>query len=403
MKRERKYMFILGGVMLLFVLVQLFGPKPLDWTPTYSAKDKNPFGAYVTHQLMKPFFNGREIVSNNLTFYELKDSIKVGENIISISNGFDPDDEAVKVVLNKVAEGAHAFISANYFTGTFRDTLGLTTNDVYFDRLTTPGGGSTDTTDLKFVVPYFQKKGYYYRLENVSYFFSNTDSIKAPCFILSTNAWNKPVTLRIPWGKGFFILNTTPLAFTNNYLVSDNTFEYVEKTWSFLPVAKTWWTAYYQIGRLEASSPLRFILNNEALRWAYYVTVLSLILFIVIEAKRKQRIIPIISPLTNTTLEFVRTIGNMYLQANDHKAIAEKKIIFFMEQIRAKYYLSGETGDGLVEKVAKKSGNDLQQTQQLFALMNVIQHSATISKEMLVDLHRQIEDFVSHSLIRVEA
>jgi hypothetical protein len=398
MKRETKYMTILGAVMLLFVVMQLFGPKPLDWTPTFSPTDKNPFGSFVIHQMLRPFFKNKEIVTNNLTFYELKDSIQNHENILSISNGFDPDAEATKVLLNKVANGAHAFISASYFSGVFRDTLGLTTNDVYFDQLATPGGGSTDTTDLKFVIPAFEKKGYYYRLENVSYFFTNLDSMKAQSFIISTNAWNKPVTLRIPWGKGNFIINTTPLAFTNNYLVANNTHEYIEKTLSFLPEAKTWWTGYYQVGRLEAQTPLRFILSNDALRWAYYISILSLILFIVVEARRKQRIIPIVKPLPNTTLEFVKTIGNMYLHANDHKAIAEKKILFFLEQSRSKYYLTAETGDTMVEVLAKKSGNDLQQTQQLFALINVIQNSPSISKQMLMELNKQMEDFTTHSV-----
>lgn len=398
MKRETKYITVLGAVMILFVVMQLFGPKPLDWNPTFSPTDKNPFGSFVVHQLLGSFFKNKEIVSNNLTFYELKDSVQTHENILSISNGFDPDTEATKALLNKVANGSNAFISANYFSGTFQDTLGLTTNDVYFDQLATPGGGSTDTTDLKFVIPSFEKKGYYYRLENVSYFFTQLDSLKAQSYIVSTNAWNKPVTLRIPWGKGNFIINTTPLAFTNNYLVANHTHEYIEKTLSFLPVAKTWWTAYYQMGRLEAQTPLRFILSNEALRWAYYIAILSLILFIAVEARRKQRIIPIVKPLPNTTLEFVKTIGNMYLQANDHKAIAEKKILFFLEQSRSKYYLTAETGDVMVESLAKKSGNDLQQTQELFALIHVIKNSPSISKQMLIELNKQMEEFTTRSV-----
>ena len=168
---------------------------------------------------------------------------------------------------------------------------------------------------------------------------------------------------------------------------------FAENTLSFLPVTKTWWTSYYQVGRLEAQTPLRFILHHEALRWAYYIVAMSLVLFILFEAKRKQRVIPIVRPLANTTLEFVKTIGNMYLQANDHKAIAEKKFAFFLDQVRSKYYLSAETGDTFVEMVARKSGNSLEMTQKLFALIKVIQSSTIISKQMLMDVNQQLEDF----------
>jgi hypothetical protein len=392
MRRDTKYVLILASVVVLFILIQLFAPKPIDWTPTYLAKDKNPFGAYVTNELIKPLFK-QQINHTNFTIYELADSIKPGENLISISNELALDNESTKVLLKKVSEGSHAFLSANYFSGLLRDTLNLNTIDVFFDGLTKPRISQQDTTDLKFLLPYFEKRGYYYRTENISYFFTNTDSLKVNAFIISTNAWNKPVTLRIPWGKGYLILNTTPLAFTNNYFLSEKNFEYASKILSFLPATKTWWTSYYQTGKMEPQSKLRYLLSNESLRWAYYLAITSLILFIFFESKRRQRIIPVVKPLTNTTLEFVQTIGNMYFQANDHKAIAEKKIGFFMDQIRAKYFLTADLGDVFVEQLAKKTGNDLIRSQHLFALIKVIQTTQSLTKEMLLDLNKQLEDF----------
>ena len=59
----------------------------------------------------------------------------------------------------------------------------------------------------------------------------------------------------------------------------------------------------------------------------------------------------------DSSMEFVQTIGNMYLQASDHKAIAEKKIAFFLERVRSKYFLNGESEDQFVLLLAKKSGN----------------------------------------------
>ena len=393
MRRETKYIALLSGLVLLIAVIQAVAPKPLNWTPTYLPTDKNPFGAIVTHDLFSSFFRGNKIVTNNLTFYELSDSIKPGENIVSWSDRFNPDDEAVTTLFNKVDSGSTAFISAYYFAGKFADTLKLFTADAFFTGLARQAGGENDTTDLKLVLRKTEKRGYYYRLDNVSFFFSTLDSLKTDAFIISTNAWGKPVTLRIPWGKGQFILNTTPLAFTNNYLLYEANHEYAAQTLSFLPLAKTWWTSYYQLGRLESQTPLRFILSTEPLRWAYYIIITALILLIVFESRRKQRLIPILRPLTNTTLEFVRTIGNLYLHANDHKGIAEKKIAYFMDQLRSNYYLSLETGDAFVETVAKKSGNSLEQAQRLFTLIKVIQAATVISEPMLLELNKQMEEF----------
>ncbi len=393
MKRKKNYILILTIVIIAFVFIQMVAPKPINWTPTFYSKDKNPFGAFVTNEVLQSFFDNT-LINNNLTLYELKDSIKAGDNIMSISNGLDLDKESTTVLLQKVSEGSHAFLSAHYFSGSFRDTLKLSTIDVYFDGLAKPAGmGTQDTTDLKFLISYFEKRGYYYRTENTSYFFTNLDSLNANAFIISTNAWNKPVTLRIPWGKGYFILNTTPLAFTNNYFLSANNDDYAAKTLSFLPSRKTWWTAYYQLGRMESQSPLRYILSKESLQWAYYLTVIGLILFVLFEAKRRQRIIPIIPALANTSLEFISTIGNMYLQANDHKAIAQRKISYFLDQVKVKYFLIYDYSDAFVEQLSKKSGNNLSQSQQLFALIKVIQNTKTLPQHLLLELSQQIENF----------
>jgi hypothetical protein len=391
LKKETKYIVALAVLLILFVVVQLLVPKSLDWTPTFLASDRNPFGAFVSRRVLDSFFEGNEVKTNNLTFYELQDSIRTGENVMSISTRFAPDPEDVNVLLNKVNNGSHAFISASSFRGKFADTLGLFSNDVYFGGLVVPG--THDTSDLKFVASSLRQSNYYYRLENVSYYFSAMDSIKHQAFVVSTNAWGKPVTIRVPWGKGYFVLNTTPLAFTNNYLLYEKNHRYASETLSFLPTTKTWWTSYYQIGRMESETPLRFILNTEPLRWAYYIMVMSLLIFLLFESKRKQRIIPIVRPLANTTLEFVKTIANMYLHAGDHKAIAEKKIVFFLDQVRSNYYLSGETGEAMIERVAKKSGNSLETTQRLFALIKMIQSTSQINQQTLLDLNHQIDEF----------
>jgi hypothetical protein len=342
--------------------------------------------------LIEPFF-GNKINHTRLTFYELTDSIHSGENIISISDRLDLDRESSKAILDKVNNGAHAFLSANYFSGIFQDTLKINTIDVFFDGLTNPTSLSKqDTTDLKFLIPTYPKRGYYYRTENISYFFSTLDSMKVNAWVISTNAWGKPVTMRIPWGKGYFILNTTPLAFTNNYMLVSDNYDYVSKTLSFLPSAKTWWTAYYQMGRMEAQSPLRFILNQESLRWAYYTAVGGLLLFVLVQARRKQRIIPIIQPLTNTTMDFVKTIGNLYLQSADHKAIAEIKISFFLDKLREVYFPPFHA-DLSVEEIAKKSNQELQEVQKLFNLINDIKKQSSISALALLELTKGIEKF----------
>jgi hypothetical protein len=83
---------------------------------------------------------------------------------------------------------------------------------------------------------------------------------------------------------------------------------------------------YYKPNKFRAAqTPLRYILSVPAYRWAYYVAIFSILIYVVVYARRQQRIIPIIEPFKNLSLEFARTVGTLYYQQKDHRDLAEKK------------------------------------------------------------------------------
>jgi len=114
----------------------------------------------------------------------------------------------------------------------------------------------------------------------------------------------------------------------------------------------------------------------------------------VFEAKRKQRVIPILPPLPNTSLEFVTTIGNLYYRNGNHKDIADKKIAFLLEQIRTRYKLrTNELDEAFFEALSSKSGKDIGEIRRLFRTIGFIQSMRLISPGQLMDLNEKIECF----------
>ena len=393
MKRDWKYFLYIGAALGIFVILKLTSPKRYDWTITYSHLDKNPYGAFALSELLPSMFKGQKIHRSFLTMYEIKDSLKSEDNVLIVATGFSADKEDTDVLLKHVDGGGTVLISAQNFWGHFADTVDITTYDYFFK-----GGdvmGRRDTAALKFAgVKMDTTAKYFYRRDNIHNYFSRFDSTRTS--VVAKNDRDMPVTIRVQWGKGSFILNCTPLVFTNIYLLSGNNNEFVATTLSYLRPAAVQWTQYYHVGRMENSTPLRFILSNESLRWAYYITVVSILIFIVFEMKRKQRIIPVITPLPNTTLEFVGTIGNLYYQSAEHKNIAEKKIHFFMDQIRTKYWLNTSTLDEtFIVALARKAGKPEENVRALVNQILAIQSRDKISTEELIDFNRKIEKFNS--------
>ena len=150
--------------------------------------------------------------------------------------------------------------------------------------------------------------------------------------------------------------------------------------------------------RYQHVSTLGFILRNNSLRWAYYTGILFMILFVVFSIKRRQRIIPVVTPFRNTTLEFTETVGRLYFNRGDHKNIVEKKIKFFMEYIRSRYYMDTQNLDAdFVEKLTIKSGIEKERIQYMTQLMISLLNKQVIADTELIQLNDLIEYFKKHS------
>ena len=82
------------------------------------------------------------------------------------------------------------------------------------------------------------------------------------------------------------------------------------------------------------ASPLRFFLGQPPLRTALYLALLVITLFLIFNARRRQRVIPVVEQPQNRSLEFVKLIGTLYYHNKDHSDIVRKKFAFFAEELR---------------------------------------------------------------------
>ncbi|MEJ7643344.1 MAG: DUF4350 domain-containing protein [Chryseolinea sp.] len=391
MRKDWKYILYVALAFGLFLLLKLTSPKQHDWTVTYAPDDKNPYGAYAMNILMANTFLPKSIAHSFKTLYELKDSLKHVDNIFIVCEKFDTGKEDTDVLLNHVARGGTAFIASKNFWGKFADTLKLNTSDYLFKsgNILAPN----DTAIVKFAAAAFDTvPEYRYRGDNIPNYFAKFDTTRTT--VIAWSDAHQPVTVYVKWGKGNFILNSTPMMFSNICLLSGKNHEFVAATLSYLPKASTLWTENYQRGRREIATPLRFILQNESLRWAYYISVIAILIFMIFEMKRKQRIIPIIKPLPNTTLEFLSTIGNLYYERGQHKNIAEKKINYLLDRIRENYWLNTSPMDeNFVLSLSRKAGKNESDIRRLANLIIQIRNANEISADTLIELNDSVEQF----------
>ena len=386
MKRKNiKYLLPLIITLIILTIIKIVEPEEVDWTKSFAKKDKIPYGGYIIYDISSELFPDEEVTLKELPIYNiLKDNYYVNTNYIFINNYFSLDRLDAEYLLDYVSDGNNVFISAFGIYGDLADSLKIKTFDEFF---------SQDSVSINLSLPEVKsEKGYSYFRGNFENYFSEYDT--ALVQVLGKNKNGNVNYLRIKYGKGNFFLNTVPLAFTNYHLLNSDNNEYVYKTLSHLPVQKTFWDDYYKDGNKYTGSALQYIMSQQSLKWAYFIILVSVVLFIFFYGRRKQRIIPVISPLTNTTVEFVETVGNLYYQQKDFKNIAEKKISFFLDHIRNKYFVKTSSFDEeIIQKIADKSSLSTGKIKSLLREIEKINHSQKITEEDLVNINYQIEKF----------
>jgi hypothetical protein len=104
--------------------------------------------------------------------------------------------------------------------------------------------------------------------------------------------------------------------------------------------------------------------------------------------------IPVMAPSKNTTLEFVKTVGNLFYRTKNHKNIAHKKITYFLNHIRTHYRLdTSHFDEEFREKLEKKSGKPREDVDALVTLIQKLEQQMEVSKQELLALNQKIDVF----------
>ena len=326
-------------------------------------------------------------------------------NYLFINDGFAASKPDLKALLGFVARGNDVFVTADDFGGPLGRALGVHTDDTA-PALPTgvgkPGRPRTDSVTLRFTNPALA--GARYRLPAAAGARLVLDSVPGPGArrgppptgrTLATDAQGRAVLLRLDHGAGHFYLCSVPLAFTNYYFLRPRTAGFAAGALAYLPARQTWWDEYQKQGPLGEQSLLRVLLAYPALRGAYYLALLGTLLFVLVEARRRQRIIPIIKPLPNTTLLFTRTVAGLYRQGRNHALIAEKKVALFLDYLRVRFHeASPDLGDNdFRERLSQKAGLPRARVDELLRLVNRARTAPQIDDRALLQLSRAINAF----------
>ena len=358
-KAVKIYICVLVLLFAVIIIIDANKPKPVDWTPTYAVSDKSPLGLYVLDHEIAALFPDK-VNRLNVTPYEYFDPLydhdtlvntyKVGGTFINISDTDNLDEESVSEIFYFVGHGNNAFLSMKTLPPALLDSLNL---EVRYDKQ------MADSISTWLANPKLGNRKYWLREGHGASYFAETDSMAT---VLGFQDGDKARAnfIKVFYRGGSFYLHTQPAAFANVNLLKSDQVRYAQQLLSHLPANDpVYWYVKDSQAAARSDSPLRFILSQPPLASAWYLFLAGMLIFVLFNARRKQRVVPVIKPLTNTTVEFTKTIGNLYFQEGDYDTVIDKKIVYFLEKVRHQYLLdTTKLDEDFARRLAQKTAKD---------------------------------------------
>jgi len=419
MSRKNLLLAFLGLILIALLVWAFQDMNGFSWRETYKTDSKEPYGLFVTHDLLKQYTSASDLI-------ELKDSLsgqfpeniyeKGVSNYLYIGEGLFMRPQDRDALLDFVQEGNIALISAKvlpfdlmfylYYTEcNYEPWDGLVQLNDSTIRLNFEHADLRQANDFEFTflikhAPTITTWNYF----PDSYFCDTEDGL-----LPIGKANNETINMvQIPYGDGYFYLHSMPQVFTNLFMVQEDGRRYAEKTLSHLNDGPIYWDEYSRIpeylarnmnqqptaNHLNSQNPLQYIQEQPPLAWAWYILMGIGLVFMLFRTKRKQRIIPVQQEKKNTSLQFLQTIGWLSYQKSGHQQLAKQAIKLFRSHIKERYGLAWRNDDPFfIQQLSNRSGVDEEQIMAIAKdIKNIPLYTGLVGTE-LVKFHQRLEHF----------
>lgn len=445
-------------LFVLFCLLQVNLPKKFVWSPTFSHVDKQPLGCFVFDSVLTQSLpNGYHVTKK--TFFQLdQEHAKEKISVLMVVDQQNLKQLDVKYLCNIARRGGKVMVvaSGSFDDGRNADTVVVDElertfkvrieDGTYFSLRGILAGLKAHDNDMYDTIYWNNRETMYaaqpyrmfYNMVGGTLFVDSVPKVKRLAYTLSTAGYDYkydslyvgdftrfdtivdkkerieridtfaikkvPAAVSVPYGKGEVIFVSSPLLFTNYGMLEGNTFVYIFRLMSYLadlPVYRT--EAYVKTDAMLVAeqSPFREFIKRPPLRWALYLALLGVVLFMIFTARRRQRVIPIISKPANRSLEFIQLIGTLYYQRKDHVDLVRKKFKLFAEELRktAGVDISDvNTDDREYLLLAEKTGMNSDRLKKVIRQIRLVLHSeGNISVEEMRSLIDAMDTIVRHA------
>ncbi|MCB0602646.1 MAG: hypothetical protein KDC28_15520 [Saprospiraceae bacterium] len=373
--RKSRVAIALTGIIILALIAWyiLFRPvQVVHWGRSYSIHQKNPYDLWLTHELLGRMLGGDSVITIYHDLESTLDTISDPGNATYVCIGqkayYQPND--FRELAQFVDRGGTAFMSfENWFELSNlildEEQEWIVESDFSFGQdtswfLSIP---SMDSIQLWDTLSFVTKNIDTTELVRPVFYLADSQQIFPDTLIREILVADDPEALciAIPMGEGRFILHAAPLCFTNYFMREEAGKRHLEYLASAMPQGPVFWDEHSKLPFTNPpprpSSYLDYILKHPALRWAWYLILAGALLYVLSQIRRRQRAIPVLKQIENTSIHYAETLGDLYFSTGDHLPWLKMRSELFWQGLRNMLNIQISTqSSGFTKEVASKSG-----------------------------------------------
>ena len=415
----RNKLLIIGALLVGVILILVFGlgqkstkPKQVfDKTFNVSSTSYKPYDNKFfydkTKKLATNGFEERKTSFENVDYYDESTT-----TYMVVSPYFYPTGEAIHQIKNFATAGNTVFICAYSFSPELVDSLYFSTRSdeafIHFPPNLTENPWrinwkSADSTAS------FRYPGHQPNVGVLDSIYLKNNDVITQIDTLVVDNYRQIQLLEMTCGEGKILLCNNPILVSNYFLLHKTNYQFFNKIAQKLDLTNNFvvWDDYYRTIRsgdanqsndqppsAGESAVMKVIMQNQALRWAFYTFIFGIALFVLVYYRRIQKEIPIYASLKNNSEAYINVVSGLYWDQQNHKSIADKIINQFFDYLSSNFHInSKDFQENELEKISQKTGRNLQLTKGIFKEISFVKSAEAINKQNLMNLYQKINLF----------
>ena len=392
MSRNKTILIVVAALLLLIILIGSFTEYrevPVhQWKEKYNYNDEQPQGLYIFKELVTRYFKNVPMTLNGYP----EDTI----NSNSLYIQFVPDNleyDDTQTLLEIANSGNDVLIISDFYDDNIAESLDHYLDDAYVED-SSMSFNFTDpnlAADTNYIYNFHNRD---FKTNLLTKFYLLEDYIEIKPFVKVCTPDRLIVMAGFPKGEGRIFYHVKKDLFYNYSYRQNQMFEYTQKVFAHFDPQHVYLLnpiSLYGDNSQASNNPLDFIMKQPALKAAYYLLILGILLYVFFGGKRKQKIIPVTIKNKNTSLEYIETVSQLFYQQGQHEKLVRHMRNIFHHKMQKRFFVAPDNPNYLkvLSKKSKISETELQYVMDRF---KNLEDNFKFRGDQLVSLNRRLEN-----------